>query len=106
MNKRIGTKVKLAWNVAMFVLCKLFRFVINTTSYHLAGYSLHLLLLKCSMSTSHSLLLNVHSSPLPLSKNVHSLSPSLSLSLSLSHSRWHTNADLRVEADVQRGMDK
>ena len=106
MNKWIGPKVKQAWNVAMLVLHNFLGLVINTTAYHLAGYSLHLLLLKCSMSTSHSLLLNVHSSPLPLSKNVHSLSPSLSLSLSLSHSRWHTNADLRVEADVQRGMDK
>ena len=41
--------VKRVWTYAMHVLHNFFRFVINTTAYHLCRYSLHLLLLKRSM---------------------------------------------------------
>ena len=39
-----------AWNGTVYVLLILFRFVINTTGYHLGRYSLHLILLKSSMT--------------------------------------------------------
>ena len=34
MNKQIGPKVKEVWNVAMYVLHNLLRFVIDTKAYH------------------------------------------------------------------------
>ena len=49
MNTWISRMVKRVWTYAMHVLHNFFRFVINTTVYHLCRYSLHLLLLKRSM---------------------------------------------------------
>ena len=44
------TKVEQEWNVAKHVLHNFFVFVINTTTYYMGRYSLHLLLLKSSMA--------------------------------------------------------
>ena len=53
MNKWISPKVKQLWHVAMHGLLHAFFLgggVITTTAYHLGRYSLHLILLKSSLT--------------------------------------------------------
>ena len=82
MSYWIGPTVKQLWNYAMQVLHKFFRFNINTTAFCLGRSSLHLLLLKSSMTRlvgtrTHSIWILTHA------LSFCEFMPSFSLSLSV-----------------------